>query len=267
MKSIESKVSENSMGCDPVDDGRCPVCDGTGWEWVEIPDPMYGEGGTTKAVRPCTRCNGGHAAKVEKAKLRANIPQDRRLSAFDWTVYGEDLTRQRKIVNTFVSQFQNMESDGFGLFITSKIRGSGKTFLASCIGGELADRYAASIRFVSASDLLDIAKQNDNGRDPLLDLINCRVLILDDLGQKLTGRDWLTDVLFRIIDKRYQAHRIMIVTSNVPLAELDFDDRVVDRLNAMTIQIKLPEFCVRAREANTRKIEMLKKYGIGENRR
>lgn len=262
MQKIELRGSGNFTNSDPVDDGRCPVCHGMGYEVVDVLEPLYGEGKTARYAVPCSRCNGGHADKAGRAKSIANIPQDRKLSDFDWTVYGEDLTRQRKIVNTFVSQFQNMESDGFGLFITSKIRGSGKTFLASCIGGELADRYAASIRFVSASDLLDIAKQNDNGRDPLLDLINCRVLILDDLGQKLTGRDWLTDVLFRIIDKRYSAHRIMIVTSNVPLAELDFDDRLVDRLNAMTIQIKLPEFCVRARAANTRKIEMLKKYGI-----
>ena len=67
---------------------------------------------------------------------------------------------------------------------------------------------------------------------------------------------------FRIIDKRYQKRGAMIVTSNVPLPELYFDDRLVDRLNAMTVTVKIPEYCVRAREANTRKRAILQKLGI-----
>ena len=107
-----------------------------------------------------------------------------------------------------------------------------------------------------------VRKKRDDGSDPLADLIGVRVLILDDLGQKATGTAWLTDILFRIIDKRYQARRTMIVTSNVPLPELDFDDRIVDRLNAMTLTVRLPEYCIRAREANTRKKAVLEKFGI-----
>ena len=52
------------------------------------------------------------------------------------------------------------------------------------------------------------------------------------------------------------------MTSNVALPELDFDDRVVDRLNAMTVTVKIPEVCIRAREANTRKRAILEELGI-----
>ena len=185
------------------------------------------------------------------------------MSDFDWDLYGVDLTREKNIVGQFVERLPEFEKNGLGLFLTSKTRGSGKTFLASAIGGELISRYEASIRFVSASNLIEISKEKrEDGSDPLDELISCRVLILDDLGQQRTGRDWLTDILFRIIDKRYQGQKTVIVTSNVPLAELDFDDRVVDRLNSMTLTIKLPEYCVRAREANTRKKEFLRELGI-----
>lgn len=246
------------------DNDVCPVCHGTGWEETEIDtSDVYGEGSTTKAVKPCTACNGGHARKVADALIVADIPEGRSLSDFDWTLYGVDTSREKKIVNTFVERFTEFERDGLGLYLTSKTRGSGKTFLASCIGGELINRYETSLRFVNASDLLEISKEKrDDGGDPLDALITCRVLILDDLGQKLTGRDWLTDVLFRIIDKRYQQKRTMIVTSNVDLKELNFDDRVVDRLYAMTCLVKIPEFCVRARDANTRKKAILQKFGI-----
>lgn len=224
---------------------------------------MYGDGAKIQAVRPCTRCNGGHDQKVEDAKLRADIPRDRSLKDFDWTIYGEDLTRQKAIIGGFVDCFPDFEAEGYGLYIHSRIRGSGKTFLASAIAGELAERYAAAIRFVSASDLIEISKRKtEDGSDPLDDLISVRVLILDDLGQKSTGRDWMTDILFRIIDKRYTKHRITIVTSNVPSGELDLDDRVVDRINATTYKVKLPEFCVRTVESNSRKRAFLQKIGI-----
>lgn len=262
VKTIESRGKESFTVSDPAD-GICPVCRGTGWEEVEIDAPIYGDGAKQIAVRPCTACGGNHARKVSDALTVADIPEDRRLSDFDWSLYGGDMTREKKIVDQLVERFRDFEREGMGLFITSRTRGSGKTYLASAVGGELINRYEASVRFVSASNLIEISKQKrDDGGDPLDGLISCRVLIIDDLGQQRTGRDWLTDILFRIIDARYQAKKIVIVTSNVALAELDFDDRVVDRLNAMTFTVKIPEVCIRARDANTRKRAILQKLGI-----
>lgn len=260
--AIESRDRESYTVSDQ-DDGVCPVCHGTGWEDCEVQQEVGDQIQTYKAVKRCTYCNGNHARRVSDALIVADIPEGRSLADFDWNLYGVDLKREKKIVDQFVERLPDFEREGLGLFLTSKTRGSGKTFLASAIGGELISRYEASIRFVSASNLIEISKQKrDDGSDPLDDLISCRVLILDDLGQQRTGRDWLTDILFRIIDKRYQARKTVIVTSNVALAELDFDDRVVDRLNSMTLTIKIPEYCVRAREANTRKRAILSKLGI-----
>lgn len=228
------------------------------------PIDIYG-GALTSFVRKCTYCKGNHDQIVREAKESADIPQERSLEEFNWGIYtGYDLTEQRQIVTKFVEHFPDFEAEGMGLYLTSKTRGAGKTFLASCIGGELVNRYEASTVFINASDLLDIAqKKPDDGSDPLDKLISCRVLILDDLGQKQTGREWLTDILFRIIDKRYQKKKIMIVTSNYPLKELDFDDRIIDRLFAMSCPVKLPEYRVRAQKAKGRRDEILQRLGIG----
>lgn len=245
------------------DDDRCPVCGGSGWELIDEERTIGERVEVIKAARRCTGCNGGHARRASDEKVAADIAKDRDLSCFDWDVYGEDLTKAKRIVEKYVDHLPDFEQEGFGLFITSRTRGSGKTFLASAIGGELIDRYAISVRFVSASDLLEISREKrDDGGDPLEDLISCRVLILDDLGQKNTGRDWLADVLFRIIDKRYRAKRTVIVTSNVPIRELDLDDRIVDRLYRMTFTVELPEKCIRAREANARRREIMQRLGL-----
>lgn len=253
-------VSRGSVICtNPEPENVCPVCNGTGWEPVE---QVTETGEIYKAVRKCTACSVNHDRRVRESKALADIPDDRTLEAFKWETYNRfDISREKKIVEKFVEHFQEFEAEGMGLFLTSKTRGSGKTFLASCIGGELINRYEASVSFVNASDLLDIA-QRKTEEDPLERLISCRVLILDDLGQKQTGRDWLADILFRIIDKRYQKKRIVIVTSNDLLRELDFDDRIVDRLNAMTCMVRLPEYCVRSEKADSRKRAILKKLGI-----
>ena len=262
VRRIASGDREISTRTDDPDD-VCPVCGGSGWEQCEIDAPIYGDGAKASAVRPCTRCHGGHDRKVADAKVAADIAEDRDLSSFNWDLYDKDLTKERRIVEKYVENLPEFEREGFGLFITSKTRGSGKTYLASAIGGELINRYALTARFVSVSDLLEISRQKrDDGGDPLEDLISCRVLILDDLGQKLTGRDWLADVLFRIIDKRYRAKRTVVVTSNDPVTELDLDDRIVDRLYRMTFTVRLPETCIRAREANTRRREIMAKLGI-----
>jgi DNA replication protein len=255
---IQRRANDPSIGTDPqpIDDGRCPVCRGSGWEFVSN-DP--------RTVRPCSHCRGGHADKVAEALARADIPADISLSAFDWSAYGTDTARAEKVVRTFVERFPDFEARRLGLFITSRTRGSGKTFLAKGVGKELIDRCELSVRFVSASELLEISKsRSENNFDPLADLIDCRLLILDDLGQKLTGRDWMADVLFRVLDGRYRAGKSLVVTSNVPLQELDLDDRLVDRLNAMTLTVKLPEVCIRAREANSRKLEILRQLGLEE---
>lgn len=239
----------------------CPVCSGSGYEWIwEHTDT----GEEYKAVRKCTACKGNHDQKVRERKALADIPEDRTIKDFNWDIYtGFDVSKQKKIVDRFIENFKDFESEGMGLFLTSKTRGSGKTFLASCIGGELVNRYEASIVFVNASDLLDIVqRKRESAEDPIDKMISCRVLILDDLGQKQTGREFMSDVLFRIIDKRYQKKQIMIVTSNYPLRELDFDDRIIDRLYAMSCAVSLPEYRVRSQEANNRRRAILQKLGI-----
>ena len=253
MREVASRGKEICTSTE--DDGKCPVCHGTGWEFIEeTPYP---------AVRRCKYCDALRGAMVASKKALAAIPEARSLPDFNWSLYGVDIEHDKEIVNKFVESYPEWEKEGFGLYITSKTRGSGKTFLASAIGGELINRYALTVRFESASDLLEISRQKrDDGADPLEDLITCRLLILDDLGQKNTGRDWLADVLFRIVDKRYRNKRTIIVTSNVPVMELDLDDRIVDRLYRMTAPVKLPEVCIRAREANTQRRELFKRLGI-----
>ena len=284
----ETRDNEKSTTMNTYDKG-CPECNGTGWETVPYPDnaeiqqrlqAIYGTLGNHHPFTiPCRRCNGGHVVKVEIAKKAAKIPNsfyDKRIDDFDWNIYRDqdgnvvDTSKQKAMIENFINDFTEWERDddtrGVGFYIYSGMKGSGKTLLASAICNSLISKYPMQTRFVSASQLLNIAKQSDGSgnyeRDQLSLICNCHLLVLDDLGQKNSGSDWMNDVLFQIVDARYQQKLITIYTSNVPLQSLDFDDRIVDRIYKTSIKLSLPEYCVRAREANEQQRRIFKKYGL-----
>lgn len=259
---------------------KCPVCHGSGYELKDMSTPetrkVYGDDRLITFAIPCSYCNGGHVEKVERMKEHANIPSafyDSDLSKFDWDIYQDnqgkkiDISKQRKIVESFIEQFAIWEKRGIGLYIHSKMKGSGKTFLASCICNSLISKYPMNTKFVSASELIDIQKKGtDTGseydRDPIELLCNCKLLVIDDLGQKQSGSDWTNDILFRIMDNRMQKKLITIITSNISIAELQIDDRIVDRINKICSPIPIPEFCVRSREARQNQVDLFKELGL-----
>lgn len=238
---------------------------------------VYGEGVTAEYAEKCPSCNGGHVEQVQEVKKRADIPAayyDKDYTAFNWDIYRDDkgnpvnTSEQKKYVDSFVRDYETWEEDGVGFYIYSRTKGSGKTFLSSCLCNELMEKYAIRTKFVSASNLLNIAKGADEkaldkyDRDPIGLLCNCKLLVIDDIGQKNTGGEWLTDILFRILDERTQNKRMTILTSNVKISELSFDDRIIDRINKACMLLPLPEYCVRAKESNANKIALFKKLGL-----
>lgn len=259
---------------------KCPRCGGSGYEVVEKSTEesreVYGDDRLIEYAVPCSYCNGGHAQRVQERREHTNIPSafyDSRLCDFDWTIYQDnqghavDLTKQKTIVESFIEKYDVWKKRGIGLYLYSHMRGSGKTFLASCICNELISKYPMNTKFVSASELIDLSKKgtttgSEYDKDPIELLCNCKLLCIDDLGQKQSGSDWTNDILFRIMDNRMQKQLVTIITSNIPIQELQIDDRIVDRINKICSPIPLPEFCVRSREAKKNQVELFKELGI-----
>lgn len=254
----------------------CPMCKGGGYVIVKKTTAKsiatYGEGYEIEFAEPCPHCNGANERKVEDIRTRANIPAtfyDASIENFKWNAYlnrrneVEDLTMQKKMVDSFIKDFPKWQERGIGFYIYSKIRGSGKTFLASCICNSLMVKYQISTKFVSASNLIDLSKQGGIGeKNPIDVLCECTLLVLDDIGQKTTGEDWLNDILFKIIDTRYQNKLVTLFTSNMKCDELRVDDRIFSRIDKMTQNIPLPEYSFRHKAADDEKRSFYKEIGI-----
>ena len=289
---MEIKNKENIMK--KTSFNKCPVCGATGLELfqafeleeinrerydslIQAHITLYGsvQYPSHDYATPCRKCKGGHDIKVTEFRKRANIPvsfYDSLIEDFDRNIYVKengdviDISKTMQVIDKFINNFSEWQKRGMGLYIYSGTKGSGKTLLASCICNSLIKTYPVSTKFVSASNLLNLAKNSDGsgnyGTDAISLLCNCALLVIDDLGQKNCGTNWMEDVLFQIIDERYQKKLPTIYTSNIKRNQLEMDDRIVDRVNGTTFEIVLPEICVRAKEALTRKKDFLKDLGL-----
>lgn len=254
----------------------CPMCKGGGWIIVKKATPrareVYNKDVELDFAEPCPYCNGGEKKKVEDIRERANIPAayyDASIDKFKWDIYLDneakviDTSRQKQFVMSFINDFEKWQEKGIGFYIQSKTRGTGKTFLASCICNSLMAKYQLSTKFVSASELINISKSAMPGeKSPIEVLCECKVLVLDDIGQKTTGEDWMNDLLFKIIEARYQKKLVTIFTSNVKATDLRLDDRITSRIEKVSQFIPLPEYSYRSKEAYDDKKSFYKELGL-----
>lgn len=257
---------------------ECPRCRGTGYILYQIDQrELYGsdEPCMIDYASPCPECNGGLEKRSDVIRKRSNIPMafySDTLAQFDWTYEqdGKPVNTEpiKKVVQSFVNDFQTWEANGMGLYLHSRTRGSGKTFLASCICNELMKDRALTTKFVRAGDLLDIVKNADKTspdeyeRDPVKLLQRCKLLVLDDIGQKQSGAAWLNDILFQIIDERVNNSAVTLYTSNVPVDQLEIDDRIVSRIYAQVVPLRLPEYSHRSKVSDWKKRNFLKEIGV-----
>lgn len=255
----------------------CPECNGTGRiiveESTENTKELYGDNRKLSFVMECPSCNGGLIKRAEEVKQRANIPAlyyDKELKDFEWEIYKKDgntidLSKHKACIEDFVNNYKEWKAENQGLYIYSTMRGTGKTFLASCICKEIMAKYAIITKFVQATSLIEESKKSqlaDNGTSYIDLLKRCELLVLDDIG--INNTEWMNSLLFEILDHRYQNQLVTIITANIPQSELSktMDDRLVDRIYSNTTPIHLPEYAVRQKDAQEHRTAFLKKRGL-----
>lgn len=110
--------------------------------------------------------------------------------------------------------------------------GSGKTFLSYCIAKELLDRgflvvYKTSDELIRC--LRDIKFNNNYYLEKLL--IDCDLLIIDDLGSEQLN-DFVATELFNLINKKLLKKKRMIISTNLTLSGIakHYSERISSRL-------------------------------------
>ena len=215
----------------------CDLCGGTGWV-LESADG-------TKRAHPCV-CRGASLARARLAS--AGIPQryrDCTLENFSDNTLS--LTNARRAAREFVDSYPAAEA---GLLLVGPA-GRGKTHLACAILSELVLTKGATGLYVDFSDLLmkiqtsfrsdaDVSKEG-----VLTPYSEAEILVLDELGAS-KPHAWVLDVLYSLLNARYNRKKITIATSNFE-DELDAGsgerERLEDRIG-YRLRSRLYEMCL-----------------------
>lgn len=227
----------------------CPVCGGTGYELFR--QNVEGYKTSLEFARPCKRCQTDR----RRLDMTGAPPQFRGadLSKFGFDSYSRDMGSLRKISGDFLENYRSRwEKSGKGLYLWSKTPGSGKTFLACCIGKSVMIKHDRKMRFITAPDYLSTVGESygrqQGERDKSAVYRECDLLIFDDIGAQKTG-EWQSQETFRLVNERLNAGKITIFTSNVCPEDLNVDERTIDRILRKSIVLQMPEESIRGKQA------------------
>lgn len=168
--------------------------------------------------------------------------------------YGESRDKAQKaleIVTRYIDKYSMIVSEfgGTGLYFSSKQRGTGKTFLSTILGNELAER-GRRVRWYSMTNLLQEIKagydrDSSTSSSEIINICrNAEVLILDDIGVEKQS-PWVNETMYTILDYRMVQGKPTIFTSNNRPHELAYDERIIDRITRMTELVEMPEESIR----------------------
>ena len=244
------------------DKSVCPVCKGTGWERYISWDTadVYGEPYPCEFARHCTKCSG-----IKESIDKTEVPpmyREADITKFKFDIYQASNENIKKVAYSFMNKFEMWEKEKRGLYLWSTTPGSGKTFLACCLGKSVMLRTSKQIRFITAPDYIsrvgDSYKRPQGAPDPTWIYRNCDLLILDDIGVQKSG-EWQEQELFRLIDERLNNGLMTIFTSNNSVDGLKIEERTKNRIQKSTVQIHMPEESIRSKKAHEEQADFLAK--------
>lgn len=215
-------------------------------------NPLTGER-TETIVRAACQCQREADEEADRRAVRERFQMDmarRRedgLSCPDGLRYtfAQDDRQQPKVSDAcqrYVECWDEMRANNIGVLFYGSV-GTGKSFLASCIGNGLLERRVpvAATNFPRLLNLL----QGTYEKQALLDRLSIyKLLIVDDLGVERDSA-YAEEQIFNIIDARSSSELPVIVTTNLTLEELEHPTsmqyaRIYDRVLEMCpIRLKL----------------------------
>ena len=146
-------------------------------------------------------------------------------SHFDITYYPDDYIEE----STGLTPRDNIRNTGVG-----------KTFLTHCIAKELLSQ-SYTVVYLTSIGLFDILEKNKFDRElsslekstTVSYIMNCDLLILDDLGTELTN-SFTTSQLYQVIDSRLVHKKSTIISTNLSFDDLreQYSERIFSRLTS-----------------------------------
>lgn len=212
----------------------CPSCGGFGF--LEAP----GSG----ALVPCA-CRAAVAGVSRLSAAR--IPERYRgcsLANYNVLPGNQSQDRAKAIARRFVQEWPGVQA---GLLFVGPV-GVGKTHLAVALLAEVVDQKGARGLFCDFTDLLDriqatFGRGGDESADDVISPYReAEVLVLDELGAR-RPTDFVRDVLYGLLNTRYNRRRVTIVTTNYTDGGARPGDETLESRVGVPVRSRLAEMC------------------------
>lgn len=199
------------------------------------------------AKLPCAcRCKRDERDRVKAEKEKAQY-EERRHKCFTsplletYRIENADDTKSSRYIKEYISKWQEAKEKNIGLLLWGGV-GTGKSFLAACIANAVIDAGDSARMMTFGEAILNVQSAADK-QGYITDLCNKALLILDDLGAE-RDTSFGTDIVYTLIDKRYQTGKPLIVTTNIPYPEMKQikdagKSRLYDRILARCAPVKI----------------------------
>ncbi len=208
--------------------------------------------------------------QFEGRRNRSGMPKEhvyKFAKDFNWSLYGEDVEAQKKLVNAFVINFNQFRKQGRGLYIYSKEKGSGKTMLSCCILNEILKKHDIPVKFISMPEYIELVKsKTETAKEQVEQILECVLLVIDDIGTTVNNQEWIANTIFRLVNRRHENLLPTIYTSNMDIEDLKCDERVISRIYEDTLPIIMPEVSIRRKNADKHKKEFLRNVLLEEDK-
>lgn len=201
----------------------CPVCKDTGY---------------TSDGKICS-CYENLLKQLSFDELADKTPlKISKFNEFDTSLYDDSETKIRmsQILEYCKQYALNFEPIDYPSLFMYGETGLGKTHLSLAIAGEVIEK-GYTVVYGSTQNLLSMLEKEKFGRSEYADgttedkLINCDLLILDDLGAEFSTQ-FTVAAIYNIINSRMANGKPTIINSNVALNELEkmYTSRITSRI-------------------------------------
>ena len=182
------------------------------------------------------------AHKITVERLKRDCFQSAELERCTFEDDDKSNPRVSNAMRQYAEKWEEVKADNMGLLLYGPV-GTGKTFAAACIANALIEKEVP-VMMTSFSRIVNTLQSSFEGRQQYIDrIVSYPLLIIDDLGAE-RGSDYMLEQVYSVVDARYQTGLPLIVTTNIPIAEIKepadlkykrIYDRILERCHPVEI--------------------------------